>query len=276
MELETFAWGYGLVEGPRVDEQGNLFFSDVTKGGIYRRAPDGGISTVIPGIKGVGGIALHAEGGLVISGMSISHILEGNTRILFEVEGVRGFNDLFTDGEGRVYAGSIRSHPLKPGPRIAGELYRIEAQGRAVELYDGVGLSNGIGFSPDGRLLYHSDTAAQAILVHELTPDGRATHRSVFAKIETGLPDGLAVDEAGCVWVASYGGGCVLRYRPDGTRDLRLEVPAKAVTSLCFGGTDRRDLIVVTADNTQRPEHGGTLHRTRAEVPGLAAPLARI
>jgi gluconolactonase len=90
------------------------------------------------------------------------------------------------------------------------------------------------------------------------------------------VPDGLAVDEDGGVWVAVYGGGCVARYRADGTLDRRIEVPARSVTSLCFGGDDLRDLYIVTADNSDDPARGGTVFRTRSDVAGLPVPLAAI
>ncbi len=277
MAFETLAFGYGLIEGPRVDERGNLFFSDVTRGGVYCRAPDGSVSTVVPKRRGVGGIALHAEGGLVLSGRNICHVRDGETRIVFEREGVGGFNDLFTDARGRVYVGSLRSDPFSTsGDRAPGELYRIGAEGKVEELYGDVGLSNGIGFSPDGQRLYHSDTAAGTIIVHDVLPDGSLTGRRALARLERGMPDGLAVDREGGIWVASYGGGCVLRYLPDGQLDRALDVPAKQVTSLCFGGADQRDLIVVSADNSEAPERAGSIFRTRVEVGGLPAPLATV
>jgi gluconolactonase len=276
MKIETLAGGYGLIEGPRVDAAGNLYFSDVQNGGVYRRGPDGRIETIVPRRRGVGGIAQHAEGGIVISGRNVCHVRDGETRVLFEQDDIPGFNDIFTDARGRVYCGSMRADPFRvDGPRTPGELWRIDGPGRVVELYGGVSLSNGIGLSPDGCLLYHSDTAAQHIVVHELTPDGRARDRRAL-DVAPGFPDGLAVDEEGCICVALYGGGCVARYRPDGTHEGRIEVPARSVTSLCFGGADRRDLYVVSADNTDDPERGGSIFRTCVDVPGLPAPLARV
>ena len=82
--LETIASGYGLIEGPRVDAAGNLFFSDVTNGGVYSRSPSGEISTVVPKRRGVGGIALHADGGVIVSGKNICHAKDGTSRILFQ------------------------------------------------------------------------------------------------------------------------------------------------------------------------------------------------
>jgi gluconolactonase len=276
MRIETLAYGYGLIEGPRVDAEGNLYFSDVPNGGVFRRTPEGRIETVIPGRKGVGGIALHADGGIVVSGRDICHVRDGVTRVLFGRDDIPGFNDIFTDSAGRVYAGTIRSDPFKPGERTPGELWRIDREGRATELYAGVGLSNGIGLSPDGTLLYHCDTFARHVICHERTPEGAVKGRRVFAEVALGFPDGLAVDEEGGVWVAVFGGSCVARYRPDGEFDRKIEVPAKQVTSLCFGGDDRRDLYIVTAGNDEERDRKGTIFRMRSDLAGLPVPPAAI
>jgi len=272
--LETLTFGYGLIEGPREDLDGRLYFSDVTQGGVYRRDPDGAIEMVVPKRRGVGGIALHRDGGLVISGKNVCHVRGGETRIVLEVAGVGGFNDLFTDADGRVYVGSLRSNPFAEGDRTPGELYRVSSGGKVEELYGDVGITNGIGFSPAGDRIYHSDSAIPAIIAHDVDAHGVLSRRRHFAVFERGIPDGLAVDEAGGVWVAVYGAGAALRYLPDGRLDRTLEVPAESVTSLCFGGADRRDLIVVTADNREDPPRGGTIFRTRVDVPGLPAPAA--
>ena len=275
IRFETLAYGYGLIEGPRVDGAGNLYFSDVTNGGVYCRRPDGAVDTVVPRRRGVGGIALHADGGLVISGKNICHVRDGVTRLLLARDDAPGFNDLFTDALGRVYTGTMKSDPFKlEGERIAGECWRIDAEGRATQLYGGVSLTNGIGFAPDGKTIYHCDTARACVLVHDLDVAGRATPRSPI-RVEGG-PDGLAVDAEGGIWVALYQAGAVQRYLPNGKPEMRLEVPARAVTSLCFGGADLRDLYVVSADNTADPARGGSIFRTRSEVAGLPAPFARI
>ena len=260
-----------------MDAHDNLYFSDVTNGGVYRRAPSGEVTTVVPRRRGVGGIALHAEGGLVISGKNVCHVRDGETRILFQRADVPGFNDLFTDAQGRVLVGSLRSDPFKLTARVPGELWRLDAADAAVELYGGVGITNGIGFSPDGRRLYHSDSAPRHIILHNVADDGEMTNRRVLVTLpDRGVPDGLAVDEDGCVWVAVYDGGCALRYTPQGRLDRRLDVSAKAVTSLCFGGADRRDLYIVTADNTDDPARKGSIFRCRVDVPGLPVTPASI
>ena len=276
-KLETLVTGYALIEGPRVDSEDRLYWSDAKNGGVYRRAPGGEIETVVPKRRGVGGIAFHASGGIVVSGRNLCHVRDGESRVVFEVEGVPGFNDLFTDAEGRVLVGSQRFSPFAEKPEtVPGELYRVGPGGKGEMLYGDVGLTNGIGFSPCGRLLYHSDSTGGHVIVHDVLEDGSCANRRAIAEGTGGAPDGLAVDEDGCIWVAIYGAGYAARFTPDGELDRRIEVPARAVASLCLGGPDRRDLYIVTGDNTDDPSLGGSIFRTRVPVAGLPMPLARV
>jgi len=112
------------------------------------------------------------------------------------------------------------------------------------------------------------------IHVHHLDAAGRAAAATPI-RVEGG-PDGLAVDAEGGIWVALYQAGALQRYRPSGAADARIDVPARAVTSLCFGGADLRDLYVVSADNAVDPARGGSVFRARSDVAGLPAPFARI
>ena len=275
--FETLASGFGLVEGPTADDRGGLFFSDVLKGGVYRLDASGVLETVVPKRRGVGGIALHADGGLVIGGRNIQRAVDGTSSVLFSIEGLPGWNDLCTDAAGRVYAGSVRFAVFDPNAVVTpGECWRIDGPGVAEKIYDGVVHANGIGISPDGRTLYHSDTRANQIIVHDLSPEGQVSNRRSFEVSGKGHPDGLALDVDGGIWVAIAAGGRVDRFLPDGRVERSLPVPASMVTSVCFAGDDRRDLIVVTADNRDDPERKGSIFRTRVEVAGAPVPPARI
>lgn len=276
-DVEAVAWGFGLIEGPRGDGNGGLYFSDVPNGGVRRLAADGSIEVIVPKRRGVGGIALHADGGIVISGRNICHVRDGESRVLFAPD-APGLNDLFTDSAGRIICGTMRSDPFnESGPRTPGECWRVDAEGQAVMLYGDVFLTNGIGLSPSGSVLYHSDTAEHAVLAHDYSAEGAATGRRFLVQRDDLMPDGLAVDEDGTVWVADVSGSRAVRgFSPAGEEVGRIEVPARMVTSLCFGGTDRRDLFIVTADNTADPDHLGTIFRTRAATPGCLVAAATI
>jgi D-xylonolactonase len=278
--MELLASGYGLLEGPRVDDRNRLVFSDVPNGGVFRRDPDGKIETLIPNRKGVGGIAFNEGGGLVCSGRGLIYWNEATrqSRDLFtEWEGrpLKGLNDLQPDDHGSIYVGSLEFDALSDQKPIPGNLFRVDPDGKIVKLWEGIEVTNGLGFSPDRKYLYHADSTTQAVWVYDVKADRTVADRRVFAKVPEGWPDGLAVDAEGGVFVATVKSGEVVRFKPNATIDFRLKVPAKFVTSVTFGGKDLSDLYIVTADNTEDKAKKGTIWKTRSEIPGLAVPKAK-
>jgi gluconolactonase len=288
-QIELVAWGFGLVEGPVVDADGGLYFSDVTKGGVYRMAPGGAgniggniggnggdnLETVVPKRRGVGGIALHADGGVVVSGRTVQHVRDGVVRELLAVEGVPGWNDLCAGPSGRVYVGSLRFASLRGEAAVPGECWVVAGAGAddASVLYDGVLHANGIAVAADERTVFHADTFNHAILVHTIGDDGKAERTGVIDTSGVGEPDGIALDESGCVWVAVVHAGVVARFTPDGRLDSTIEVPAAFVTSVCFDG---RDLLITSGDNLDDADRGGSIFRTTVSVAGAPVPLARV
>jgi len=279
VELELLASGYGLVEGPRTDAANNLYFTDIPGGSVYRRSPDGTIETLVTGRKMIGGLALHADGGFVMSGPNVAHWRDGDVRVLLEVDGVNSFNDIQPDGEGRLYAGAIRSNleDLR-AEKVPGECYRLAPGGSVEELYGDIEVSNGIGLSPDGRTLYHVDSTTKGIWVHDVAADGSVSNRRHIGRgaFERGIPDGMCVDADGNLWVAHVGGRRVVKLSPTGDELDQIPVPAKAVTSAAFGGPDLEDLYIVTADNLDDTSQRGCVFRCRPGVAGLPTPLARV
>jgi len=278
MELETLASGYGLVEGPRTDADNNLYFTDVFGGGVYRRSPDGEIVTLVDGRMMVGGLLLHAEGGLVMSGPTVVHWRDGEMRDLLARDGVNSFNDCHTDAQGRVYVGAIRSdlQDLK-AEKVPGECYRLGADGAADELYGGIEVSNGIGFSPDGTTLYHVDSTSKGVIAHDVIGDTLSNRRHIGrAAFERGIPDGMCVDADGNLWVAHVGGRRVVKLSPDGDELDEIPVPAKAVTSVAFGGPEMSEMYIVTADNLDDESLRGTIFRCAPGVAGAPTPLATV
>ena len=265
--MDELASGFGLLEGPTVDPQGGVYFSDVIQGGVYRWSP-AGVEQVVPKRRGIGGIALHEDGGLVLTGRDVVHIREGDTRVVLDVEGVTGFNDLGTAPDGSVYVGALRFMPFRGEEPVPGEIWRIPVEGESAPVAGGVLWANGIGFSPDGKTVYGSDYARSCVHTWESMPGGSLSSPRVFAELETGSADGMAADEDGGVWVATGEAGSVARFTEDGSLDRTLDVPASFVSSLCFGGDDMRDVYVTTGD--------GKLLRGRSDVPGLPLTPARV
>lgn len=278
--MERLATGYTLVEGPTWDPARGLIFTDVHRGGIYCLAADGTISTILPKRRGVGGTALHVAGGLVAGGRDISFVpFDGSpTKTLLSIDaipGALGFNDLTTDAAGRVYVGSVAFAVFGGSEPKPGSLHVIDLDGSMRTLSGGVMLTNGLGFSPDGRRLYHSDSRSNLVRAYDVNADGSVGDWKPLAELPGETPDGLAVGSDGSVWVALAGSGCVAVFEASGALRMRLRVPMPMVTSVSFGGEDLRDLYVVTGSGGGRDDEG-SIYRTRVDVPGMAQSPARV
>jgi gluconolactonase len=279
--MQEVASGYGLIEGPVWDPARGLYFSDVRDGGVNLLGRDGTISQVVPRRRGVGGMALHASGGLAVSGRDISYApldgREGKVLLTADAAGGIGFNDLTTDQAGRIYVGSLAFRVFSGDEPKPGHLHVIDLDGSMRTLSDGVMLTNGLGFSPDGKRLYHSDSRAPGVRVYDVAADGSVGAWRLFANLGPGsTPDGLKVAADGSVWVADARGGRVAVFEPDGAHRMDVTVPLPMVTSLCFGGEDLRDLYVVTGSDNGPSESCGSLFRLRTEVAGLPLAPARV
>ena len=279
--MEKLAQGYGLIEGPVWVPGRGLLFSDVHGGGVHCLANDGTVTTVFPHRRGIGGMALHERDGLVVGGRNIAFksFAGGGTVVLLDRDpehGNVGYNDLTTDSAGRVYAGSLGSPVFEGTEQKAGDLYRIDLDGTSRVVARDILLTNGLGFAPDGGTLYHSDSRRQTVYRYAVAADGSLGAKETFAGTAPGAPDGLAVAADGTVWVAVAGGGNVSVFAPNGELREKLAVPMPMVTSVCFGGEDLCDLYVVTGSGGVAGERRGAVYRTRVDVAGLPAPLARV
>jgi sugar lactone lactonase YvrE len=155
-------------------------------------------------------------------------------------DGVR-FNDGIVDPLGRFWAGSLGAED--------DALYLLEGRA-ATRFAGGFGLPNGMGFSPDERTLYFTDSDAKTIYAYAFDPEtGEVGERRVFVDShgEDGVPDGLTVDAGGYVWSARWGGWKLSRYHPDGRLERDIPIPAEQVTSCAFGGDNLDALFVTTA-----------------------------
>ncbi len=278
--LQQLSSGHGLIEGPLFDPARGLLFTDTTNGGAYCLAADGKISVVVPHRKGMGGLAMHADGGMIVSGRTIAYKPPGGGTVNLIPDnpagGILGFNDLVTDDAGRIYAGSLAVHALSEDEPRSAFLHLVDLDGSHRIVAQDVHLSNGLGFSLDGRLLYHSDSRLNAVKVYDVAANGDLGPPRIFARTQNGSPDGLAVASDGSVWIALAYGGAVTGYDPGGKEIARIAVPARLVTSLCFGGADWRDLYIVSGPDRADPESSGCIFRVRMNIAGRPRPLARI
>lgn len=285
IQAERISTGHGLLEGPLWTPEG-LLVADATIGGVRRFTDAGVAETVIEHRRGIGGMALHASGGLVISGRNVA--VKGRigsddtqTQVLRENDpsnGVVGYNDLTVDTHGRLYVGSLafvasESRDVdKPG-----QLFCIDLDGSSRVVADDILLTNGLGFSPDGSLLYHADTLRSTVNVYDVDDrGGLGPKRPFLVTGEGGQPDGLAVDAAGNVWVALPHSGQVGCFDPDGQRVGSVWIDVPMVTSLTFGGDDLRDLYIVSGSEGLDTDRGAGVFKARVGTPGVPASVCRV
>jgi sugar lactone lactonase YvrE len=147
----------------------------------------------------------------------------------------------------------------------------------------GITISNGLGWSPDNRIFYYTDTPIRSIYAYDFDADTGAIHnRRVFAQIpedpKEGTPDGLAVDQEGCIWSARWGGWKISRYDPDGKLERVISMPVEFPTSCVFGGEDLSDLYITSAwtelgeQGKERQPWAGDIFRLHTDIRGQVEP----
>lgn len=264
-----------------------LYWIDVFGQAVFRSTADGRELTVWkPGP--VNAMALRAGGGvLAVAGTRIClyDLDAAGSELVFESD--VALNDGKVDRQGRFVTGGVA--PGMGDPTVVTEagddppragLFRVDANLTVHPFGDGVSVSNGPTFSPDGRTLYWSDSGTQQVYAWDYdTAGGVATRRRLHADFAAGtqpgtvaIPDGATVDAEGYRWVAAFFGNEVRRYRPDGTLDRRLRLPVHSPTSVTFGGPDLGVLFVTSMGTEQfpgNPHKSGPLDGLVLAVHGL-------
>jgi sugar lactone lactonase YvrE len=187
-------------------------------------------------------------------------------------------NDGRCDRQGRFWAGSM---VLNMGANAdQGRMYRFDGgqRGPVEAQLSGFIVPNGLGFSPDGRTMYLSDShpLIQQIWAFDYDIDsGTPSNRRLFVDMMplAGRPDGAAVDAEGCYWICANDAGLIHRFTPDGRLDRSLAVPVKKPTMCAFGGS-RLDTLFVTSirpgDDTDPQSLAGGVFALNPGVKGLA------
>jgi sugar lactone lactonase YvrE len=278
LHFELVAEGFGSLEGPAFGQDGTLYVGDLKEGAVFSLAPNGRVERLLRRSH-VGGILLHRSGGLVLSGESVVHWTTTGVRELLDVEGVRPvsrgrairFNDLVAEpGSGAVVAGVLCAD--EGGAPSPGQLVRIDAVGRFAVVFDGLH-PNGLAYSADGSQLIAADTYGRRVVVLDTASDGSLSVSNIIpTDAINGLPDGIATDTEGGVWVAFYRGACIARFDAATGQASVHPFPATKPLSLSFGRPDTRELVVVTGRDPSVGEVSGTVWRARTTVAG--APVA--
>ncbi len=285
MDYTTIAQGAHL-EGLAL-EWDAIWYSEVLGDGGVHRLSRNGCDTWWPEELWIGGLLLNTDGKLLRSGAGGIQWLDprnGNTGVLIDtVEGrpLPGVNEMAADPSGAIVFGTVDipafESEREPGPA---SLCRLQPDGRASVLVDGLKFTNGLAYSPDFRQLYHNESYVGTMAYDVNARGGLGNPRLLLEKIDC---DGLKVDTRGRIWVTGFNSSEIVILLPDGTIDERFPLPTEAATNLCFGGLDMRDVYITGVDAfaVEDPaqielvsERKSTLYRMRSAVAGetLARP----
>jgi sugar lactone lactonase YvrE len=271
-----------LGEGARWHD-GELVWVDIMAGVLRRSVEDGdGLRTVAEVRIGepLGAVAPVESGGwLLAAGRGLRHLTPGGEVVHLvdtEPDGVR-MNDAACDPQGRFWTGSMAYDQHSGG----GRLLRCDPDGTVQVVLENCTVANGLGWSPDGRTLYHADSGPGIVTAYPFDPDtGDLGDGEVLVRPEHGVPDGLTVDDEGALWVALHGAGEVRRYGPDGSTLTVVRLPVSQPTSVVIGGASGRRLFVTTAhenfDAAQRAAEPDAGRVFAVDDVGVGAPPVRV
>jgi sugar lactone lactonase YvrE len=262
-----------------------LYWTDITRGRLYRYDPATGKHEQCYQGETVGGFTIQANGALLLfmqrgriaiwRGGALENVVD---EIPADLEG--RFNDVIADPAGRVFCGTVSLPVVGSRP---GRLYRLDTDGSLHVVLEGVTVSNGMGFTPDRRGMYYTDTRPRRIYRFDYDPaSGALSNQRVWLQVPEGQggPDGMTVDADGYVWSAHWGGSALYRYTPAGVEQQRIPFPALKVSSASFGGPDLSDLYVTTAlsggDRSAEGPGAGGLFRLHPGVRGLPEFFSRV
>lgn len=267
-----------LGEGPiwNVQKQ-KLYWVDILQNTIHTYHPESKAHHATYFEDHVCAMGFREKGGMVLATRKHFALWDDDLQTIEELEfdlKDNRFNDGAVDRQGRFWAGTM--HPSSP----MGSLYRLSHDLTVEKMITDVTISNGIGWSPDNKTMYFTDSPLRTIYAYDFDPaTGSISNKRVHIQTDdTGVPDGLTVDSEGYIWSARYSGAKVVRYSPDGEFDREIKLPVEKVTSVALGGPNLTDLYITSAwegyTEVELQEHpmAGDLFRAAVDVPGLPEP----
>jgi sugar lactone lactonase YvrE len=252
-----------LGEGPLWDHRsGHLLWIDIIRGIVHSWSAADGLRELVRAELLIGSIALTGQADLLLAtsqGLVRWIASSGDLQLLLNPiagQGVR-FNDGRVDAAGRFWVGTMALDPSHYADSV-GTLYRFDPDGRLYVMEEGLTISNGLDWSPDGRTLYLTDTMRRLIYAYEFdVHSGTLGRRRIFLSTaeKDGHPDGLVVDAGGDVWSACFGGHGICRYDAGGHLLEKVCVPVSCPTALTFGGADCATAFVTTSRHVLEADH---------------------
>jgi sugar lactone lactonase YvrE/DNA-binding IclR family transcriptional regulator len=241
-----------LGEGPVwLAEARRLLWVDILAPAVHVGDPATGEDRALPLGELVGAVVPRARGGFVaamgnaVRSLDLAQGVTGTLCVAEPDKPGNRFNDAKCDRAGRLFAGTMA---IDAGPG-QGTLWRLDPDLTLTAVETGLHISNGLGWSPDDRVFYFTDTGTRTVYAYDYDlATGAATNRRPFVAFDgPAKPDGLAVDAEGFVWIALWDGWGVARHAPDGRLDRFVSLPVPRPSSVCFGGADLRTLFITSA-----------------------------
>ena len=272
-----------LGEGPLWHPgEAALYWVDIESSQIFRYDSHTGQHEKVQLDIAVGALAFREAGGLILAtakGYAYWDMQDRQLEFIADPEANKPesrFNDGKVDRLGRFWAGTMTVE----GATSA--LYRLDAGGSVHRMESGITIANGLGWSPDDKTMYFTDTMIHTIYAYNFDLEsGTIANRRVFVHDPDapGLPDGLCVDSEGCVWSARILDWRIVRFDPDGAVEREIRLPVKNPTSCAFGGENLDELYVTTAaigltdEEARQQPLAGDLFRIHTGVKGQAEPF---
>ncbi|OZB53112.1 MAG: gluconolactonase [Stenotrophomonas sp. 14-69-23] len=239
------------IEGPASGADGALYVVNLGRDGTIGRVDANGNAELfvsLPAGSIGNGIRVAGDGALLVADYSGHAVLRVDpaTRavsVFARLDGAHQPNDIAQAPDGTLYA----SDPDWANPDN-GQLWRIDRDGRASLLETGMGTTNGIEVSPDGRRLYVNESVQRTVWVYDRGDDGALSSKRLLIRFDDHGMDGMRCDADGNLYIARYGAGVVAIVSPAG--QLLREVPLRGrkPTNVAFGGADGRQVFVTLQD----------------------------
>jgi gluconolactonase len=245
---------FAFTEGPAVDRQGNIFFTDQPNDQIWKYDLAGKLSLFLSPAGRANGMYFDKKGYLIAcadaQGQLWAIAPDGKKTVLLDnVAGqqLNGPNDVWVAPTGGLYFTDPyykRDYwpATRPAPIAQHVYYLAPGAAQPVAVETTLRKPNGLIGTPDGRTLYVADIEANKTYRYRLGADGKLLDKQLF--VEQGS-DGMTLDERGNVYLTGKG---VTIYSPAGQRLAHIDVPADWTANLCFGGKDMRTLFITASE----------------------------
>lgn len=248
-EIKKVETGYSFTEGPAVDRDGDVYFTDQPNDRIYLWNENEGVSLWLEGTERSNGMYFNNDNQLVSCADEYNRIVlfddDKNIEVVYEGyqnNHLNGPNDLWIDPDGGIYFTDPYYHrPYWQEGRDEEQdvrgVYFVSPDGEAVRVADDYVQPNGLVGTPDGKTLYVADINDRKIWKYDIQSDGTLSNKTFFAPEGS---DGMTIDEKGNVYLTM---GKVWVYSPDGELIKEIEVPEDP-SNICFGGKDKSTLFI--------------------------------